>query len=62
MPFVKEGYQVEVVTSSFYHMGKTQRSIEDPKYQSFGYKVHFISGTRLQKECFVCSGSEHESF
>jgi glycosyltransferase involved in cell wall biosynthesis len=23
-------------------MGKTQRSIEDPKYQSFGYKVHFI--------------------
>jgi glycosyltransferase involved in cell wall biosynthesis len=40
--FVKEGYQVEVVTSSFYHMGKTQRSIEDPKYQSFGYKVHFI--------------------
>jgi len=40
--FVKEGYQVEVVTSSFYHMGKTQRLIGDPKYQSFGYKVHFI--------------------
>jgi len=40
--FVKEGYQVEVVTSSFYHMGKTQRSIEDPKYQNLGYKVHFI--------------------
>jgi glycosyltransferase involved in cell wall biosynthesis len=40
--FVKEGYQVEVVTSSFYHMGKIQRSIEDPKYQSFGYKVHFV--------------------
>jgi glycosyltransferase involved in cell wall biosynthesis len=40
--FGKKGYQVEVVTSSFYHMGKTQRSIEDPKYQNLGYKVHFI--------------------
>jgi glycosyltransferase involved in cell wall biosynthesis len=47
--FVKEGYQVEVVTSSFYHMGKTQRSIEDPKYQSLGYKVHFISEPGYKK-------------
>jgi len=47
--FVKEGYQVEVVTSSFYHMGKTQRSIKDPKYQSLGYKVHFISEPGYKK-------------
>jgi glycosyltransferase involved in cell wall biosynthesis len=47
--FVKEGYQVEVVTSSFYHMGKAQRSIEDPKYQSLGYKVHFISEPGYKK-------------
>jgi glycosyltransferase involved in cell wall biosynthesis len=40
--FVKEGYQVEVITSSFYHMGKMQRDIEDPKYQSLGYKVTFV--------------------
>ncbi|OPZ24684.1 MAG: putative glycosyl transferase [bacterium ADurb.BinA186] len=47
--FVKEGYQVEVVTSSFYHMGKVQRSIEDPKYQSLGYNVHFISEPGYKK-------------
>ena len=45
----KEGYQVEVITSSFYHMGKTQRDIADPKYQSLGYKVTFVKEPGYKK-------------
>jgi len=40
--FVKDGYEVEVVCSSFYHMGKITREIDDPRYQSFNFKVSFI--------------------
>ena len=47
--FVKEGYQVEVITSSFYHMGKVQRDVKDPKYQSLGYKVTFVTEPGYKK-------------
>jgi glycosyltransferase involved in cell wall biosynthesis len=47
--FVKEGYQVEVITSSFYHMGKAQRDITDTKYQSLGYKVTFVKEFSYKK-------------
>jgi len=47
--FVKEGYQVEVITSSFYHMGKVQRDIADPKYQGLGYEVTFVKEPGYKK-------------
>ena len=47
--FVKAGYDVEVICSSFYHMGKTARNTEDPRYQSLGFKATFVSEPGYRK-------------
>ena len=40
--FVKAGYELEVVCSSFYHMGKNRRDSKDERINNLPYKVHFI--------------------
>ena len=40
--FVKAGYELEVVCSSFYHMGKNHRDSKDERINNLPYKVHFI--------------------
>lgn len=40
--FVKAGYELEVVCSSFYHMGKNHRDSKDERINNLPYKVFFI--------------------
>ena len=39
---VKAGHELEVVCSSFYHMGKSQRIVAKARLAELPYKVHFI--------------------
>ena len=43
------GYELEVVCSSFYHMGKSQRALSDISLAELPYKVHFIQEPGYEK-------------
>lgn len=38
----KEGYEVDLLTSTFQHWEKKRRNIVDPKYHELPYEVIFI--------------------
>ena len=46
---VNSGYELEVLCSSFYHMGKTRRGVKDPRLCQLPYKVSFVGEPGYEK-------------
>lgn len=46
---VENGYELEVVTSSFYHMNKVHRDIDKLNIEQYPYKITFISEPGYKK-------------